>query len=148
MKCHPERRLARILRQSQSKDLRLGTSTYAMNFRDRTPVWCFRNTRSFAPTPLLTGIGHMPHGAAPVVGDEQRPVLSDRDPHRAAPDLAVGSDKAGQEVVVLAGGVAVVQGNVDHLVAGAVLAVPAAMLRGKGVASVAGGKLARVGMSL
>src|ERR1022692_2532675 len=36
MKCHPERRLARILRQSQSKDLRLGTSTYAMNFRDST----------------------------------------------------------------------------------------------------------------
>src|ERR1035441_8484031 len=141
MRCHPERRLARILRQSQSKDLRLGTSTYAMNFRDRTLVWRLRNKRlhsssrvSFAPTPLLAGVGHMPHGTAPVVGDEQRPVLSDRDPHRAAPDLAVGGDKAGQEVVVLPGGVAVVQGNVDHLVAGAVLAVPAAVLRSKGVA--------------
>ena len=35
--CHPERRLARTLRQSQSKDLRFRGPIYAANFRDATP---------------------------------------------------------------------------------------------------------------
>ena len=68
-------------------------------------------------------------------------VLGDRDAHRAAPDLAVGGNEAGQEVVVLAGGVAVVHRDDDDLVAGAVLAVPAAMLGGEGIAVIAGGEV-------
>jgi len=36
IRCHPERSLARFLRQTQSKDLRFGTSTYVMNFGNTT----------------------------------------------------------------------------------------------------------------
>jgi hypothetical protein len=34
--CHPERNLARLLRQMESKDLRLHFGTYAMHFWDTT----------------------------------------------------------------------------------------------------------------
>jgi hypothetical protein len=37
MLCHPERRLARFLRQSESKDLRFGRLTYLMSFGLTTP---------------------------------------------------------------------------------------------------------------
>ena len=67
---------------------------------------------------------------------KSEPSLRDRDAYRPTPDLAIGGDEAGEEVVVLAGGVAVVHGDADDLVAGAVLAVPAAVLGGEGVAVV------------
>jgi hypothetical protein len=35
--CHPERRLARIVRQTESKDLRLPFGIYVMNFWNTTP---------------------------------------------------------------------------------------------------------------
>jgi len=36
MLCHPERSWARILRQTESKDLRFGMLIYATNFGDTT----------------------------------------------------------------------------------------------------------------
>ena len=43
----------------------------------------------------------MPDAAASVVGDEEAAVFADGDAYRAAPDLAVRGDEAGEEVVVL-----------------------------------------------
>jgi hypothetical protein len=38
---------------------------------------------------VLARVGHVPHRAAAVVGDEQRAVIGDRHADRPAPDLAV-----------------------------------------------------------
>ena len=65
---------------------------------------------------------------------KRRAVVGDGDADWPAPDLAVGGDEAGEEVVVLAGSMAVVHGDVDHLVASAIGAVPTPMLGGEGVA--------------
>src|SRR5205085_10063078 len=62
--------------------------------------------------------------------------------HRAPPHLALGGDEAGEEVLVLAGGlVLAVERDPDHLVAGADAAVPRAVLGGEEVAAVSGGEL-------
>ncbi len=82
----------------------------------------------------------MPDGAAAVVGDVEAAVVAYGDADGPAPDLAVGGDEAGEEVVVLAGGVAVFHGDEDDFVAGAVGAVPGAVLGGEGIAVVGGGK--------
>src|SRR5271166_3576532 len=76
----------------------------------------------------------MPDRAGAIVGDEQAAVFGDRDAYRPAPDLAVIGDEAGEEVFVAAVGAAVVHGDVNDFVAGAVGAVPGAMFRSKGVA--------------
>src|ERR1035441_10100510 len=90
---------------------------------------------------LLTGVGHMPHRAASVVGDKQRAVIRHRDTNRTPPHLTICCNKAGKEVVVLAGGFAVLHRDVDHLIARAVLAIPTPMLGGKRVALEARRKL-------
>src|ERR1017187_9927676 len=87
---------------------------------------------------LLARIGDMPHRAAAVVGNEQAAILGDSEADGTAPDLAVGGDETGEEVVVLAGRATVVHGDADDLIAGAVQAVPAPVLGGEGVAVVAG----------
>src|SRR6185437_1853614 len=87
---------------------------------------------------LLAGVDDVPHAARAVIGDEERAVRCDRDTNGTAPDLAVFGDKAIEEVVILAGGMAVLHGDEDDIVAGAVLAVPGAMLGGEGTAVIAG----------
>ena len=57
----------------------------------------------------------MPDRAGAIVGNEQAAVFADSDAYRAAPDLAVFGDKAGEEVFVAAVGVAVVHGDVNDL---------------------------------
>jgi len=78
----------------------------------------------------------VPDAAGAVVGDEEAAVVAYSDANRTAPDLAVGSDEAGEEVVVLAGGFAVFHGDGDDFVAGAVEAVPGAVLGGEGIACI------------
>jgi len=56
MRCHPERRLARSLRQTESKDLRLHFGNYAMNFWDTTLAMSVLKGRTgFSWNLLLTG---------------------------------------------------------------------------------------------
>ena len=68
-------------------------------------------------------------------------VLGDGHADRPAPDVAVGGDEADEEVLVLAGRLAVLQRDADHLVAGPPGAVPRAVLGGEDVALVLGGEL-------
>src|SRR5580658_2035658 len=84
----------------------------------------------------------MPNGAGAIVGDEQATVFGDGDAYGAAPDLAVFRDETGEEVFVTAVGVAVVHGDVNDFVAGAVGAVPRAVFRGESVAVILTGELA------
>ncbi len=82
----------------------------------------------------------MPDGAAAVVGYVEAAVGAYGYAYGAAPDLAVGGYEAGEEVVVFAGGVAVLHGDDDDFVAGAVGAVPAAVLGGEGITVVGRGE--------
>ena len=75
----------------------------------------------------------MPDGARTVIGHEQGAVAALRDAYRPAPDLAVGGDEAGEEVLVFAGGVAVVHGEADDFIAGSLRPVPGAVLGGESV---------------
>lgn len=93
---------------------------------------------------LFAGVGDAPDAPGAVVGDVEGAVVACGDAYGAAPDLAVGGDEAGEEVLVLAGGVAVAHGDADDLVAAAVGAVPGAVLSGEGVTGVFGGELLAV----
>src|ERR1700679_2284271 len=55
---------------------------------------------------LFADVGDVPDGAAAVVGYVEAAVVGYGYSHGAAPDLAVSGDEAGEEGVVLAGGVA------------------------------------------
>src|SRR5271155_202381 len=92
--------------------------------------------RSFAD------VSDVPDGTGSVVGDEQATVFGDGDTYGTAPDLAVFGDEAGKEVFIAAVGVAVVHGDVNDFVAGAVSTVPGAVFGGKGVAVILFGKFA------
>jgi hypothetical protein len=50
-------------------------------------------------------------------------------PDRAAPDPLVVDDEAGEEILITALGLSVADGDSNHLVADAFLAVPGAVLR-------------------
>ncbi len=60
---------------------------------------------------LLAGVADMPDGVGAVVGDEERSIPGDGDADGAAPDIAVRSGEAGEEVLVFAGGMAVLMGT-------------------------------------
>jgi len=94
---------------------------------------------------LLAGVGDVPNAARAIVGDEEAAIFSDSDADGAAPDLAVRGDEAGEEVFVAAFGSAVVHGDADDFVTGAVLAIPRAVFGCEGVAIVGGGELELVG---
>ena len=66
-----------------------------------------------------------------------------RDPDRAAPDALVVVNEADKEVLVDARRLAVLHQEAHDLVAGALCAVPRAVQRDEGVASIFGGKLIR-----
>src|ERR1700722_7388911 len=103
-----------------------------------------RDVRRVVVEELLAGVGDAPDAARAVVGDVEGAVVADGDAYGTAPDLAVGGDEAGEEVLVLAGGLAVLHGDADELVAATVGAVPGAVLGGEAVAVVLGGE-ARLG---
>src|SRR5262249_30206713 len=81
-------------------------------------------------------IGHAPDRAISVLADEERAVMRDRDPDRARPNGRVVHHKARHEVLVFAGRNPVLQEHADHLVAGALRAIPRAVLGRKRIATV------------
>ncbi len=66
-----------------------------------------------ARQPLAASIGDPPQRAIAVFGHEQCAVVRDRDTHGAAPDTLVIHDKAGEKIIVLAGGEAVIETDAD-----------------------------------
>ena len=62
---------------------------------------------------------HAPDGVADIVGHQQRALLVDGDADRPALRLALVVEEAGQDVLRLAGGLAVRERHEDHLVAAA-----------------------------
>src|ERR1700733_7797695 len=83
----------------------------------------------------LTRIGNPPYGIAGIFGNQQCPVLVDRDANRAAPDLRIIDHEAGGEILVFAGRRAVLHRYTDDLVAGAFGAIPRAVLGGENIAA-------------
>src|SRR3954469_12399876 len=71
-----------------------------------------------------------PDRAVAVFGDQERAVLGDRNSDRPPPDLGVIDNEARHEIFVLAGRLAVLHPDTDHLVAGALRAIPGAVLGG------------------
>ena len=65
-----------------------------------------------------------PDAAAGIVGEEQSAVGRDRDADRAAPDLAVRGDEAGDEVLIFTRSFSVRRVQANHFVARALGAVP------------------------
>src|SRR5271165_2014600 len=91
------------------------------------------------PSPAV--VGDAPDRAAAVFADEERAVPSNGDAHRAGPDISVADHEAGQEILVFAGRLAVVQQSTDYLVPSPLGAVPGAVKGGEDVAAVVGRKL-------
>src|SRR3954467_15506275 len=85
-------------------------------------------------------MGDAPDGAVAVFGDEQRAIMRDGDADRPAPHLAVIDHKAGDEVLVFAGGYSVLEANADDFVTSTLGPVPGAMLGGEAIASIFRGK--------
>src|SRR5271168_2782807 len=102
-------------------------------------------SRLFSPSALLAGVADAPDAAGAVVGDVEGAVVADGDADGTAPDLAVSGDEAGEEVLVLAGGLAVLHGDADELVAATVGAVPGAVLGREAVAVILRGEARRGG---
>src|SRR5262245_33099181 len=73
---------------------------------------------------------HAPDHPIAILGHQQRSVLRHRDAHRSSPHLLVADHKPRDEILVLAGRLAVLHPDADHLVAGALGAVPGAVLGG------------------
>ena len=94
---------------------------------------------------LFAGVGDVPDGAGGVVGDVEGAVGAGSDADGASPDFAIGEDEAGEEVLIVAGGVAgLVERDADDFIAGAGGAVPGAVFGGEDVALVLGGELGAV----
>src|SRR5579871_4064852 len=69
---------------------------------------------------LLSYVADLPDGVRSIVADEQRAVVGNGYAHGTPPNIAAFSDKAGEEV----------------LIAGALFAVPGAVLGSKGIAAI------------
>src|SRR2546429_518098 len=82
-----------------------------------------------------------PDQLALVVADEERSVSGYRDTHWASPHAVGGRDESGQKVLVLTSRHAVLDRHTDDLVARPAGAIPGAVLGGKRVSVVLGGKL-------
>ena len=83
-------------------------------------------------------VGHAPDGPRTVIGHHQRPILGDGHADGAAPHVAVFGDEAHQEVLELAGRLAVPHRHSDDLVADTAGPVPRAVLGREGVVVVLG----------
>src|ERR1039458_4942215 len=76
----------------------------------------------------------MPDGLGAVVGAEEGSVVSLGYANRAAPYGAVRQHESSQEVFVFAGGVAIMHGQTNNFITGALGSVPGAVLGGESVA--------------
>src|SRR5712671_2736167 len=82
-----------------------------------------------------------PDRAVAVLAHQQCAVLRDGDADRAGPNSSIADHEAGQEILVFAGGLAVLQEYPDDFVAGPLGAVPRAVEGREDVAAIFGGKL-------
>src|ERR1700676_3347786 len=81
-----------------------------------------------------------PDRAVAVFRHQQRAVVCNGDTDRPSPHLGIVDHKPGDEILVLAGGDPVLETNANDLVARAPGSVPRAVLGGKAVADMVGGK--------
>src|ERR1700683_3925815 len=131
---------------------RLAASTTAKTTIDRTisffiPRFPFpsRVLRQVGPFGIrLFLVADVPDGVRTVVGDHKRTIGRHRDTHGTAPDFALLSNKACQEVLILACRLAVLERNEYHFVAGANRAVPGAVFGGKDLTLISLGELRRL----
>src|SRR5262249_40062397 len=89
-------------------------------------------------------IGYTPHRAVCVLADEERAVMGHRYADRARPHRGVVDDKPGHEVLIFAGRHSVLQPHADHFIAGALRAVPRAVLGRKHIPAVFRGELVAI----
>ena len=82
-------------------------------------------------------VGNAPDGVRTVIGNQQRPVDGRCHANGTAPDISVGKDEAGEEILVATVGVAgVMQRHANDFIAGANRPVPGAVLGGEDVAAI------------
>ena len=74
--------------------------------------------------PFLGSVCNPPDGAAGVLRDEQCAVMCYGDANGPSPHIGIIDHKPGDEILVFAGGYAVLEANADHLVTGAFGPVP------------------------
>src|SRR5579862_6115374 len=89
----------------------------------------------------LSDVADAPDRLRSVVADHQCAVVRDGDADRTSPDLAIGGHETGDEILVFAGGLSVLDGHANDLISGARFAVPGAVLGGENLALVFLGKL-------
>src|SRR5258708_34303412 len=87
---------------------------------------------------------HPPDRAVAVFGEQQRAVMRDRDANGPSPHRGIIDDKAGDKILVFAGGDAVLETNADDLVAGAFRPVPRAMFGREPIAAIFAWKRAAI----
>ena len=97
-----------------------------------------RMQRSFRVTGDMLGAGRLffrvgdsPDGVRAVIGHHQRSIPRDCDTHGASPQISVGSHKASQEILVFAGGVAILHRHQDNFISCAHGAVPRTVFGGE-----------------
>src|SRR5262249_34335999 len=94
----------------------------------RLPTWFQRRNPAQG---LLRA--HPPDRAVAVLRNQQRAIARNGYADRPSPDLAIVDDKASDEILVLAGWLAVLETDADDLVTGALRPVPGAVLGREGV---------------
>src|SRR5580700_10197807 len=93
--------------------------------------------RSAVPVSFFPRVAYSPKRVRSVVAHQKRTIRSHRYTDGTAPGVAIGQHEAGEEVFILAAGVAgLVQRNANHLVADPHRFVPGAVLGGKNVSLV------------
>src|SRR5437588_7482077 len=84
--------------------------------------------RRACPDLSLTCVTHAPDRFRAIVDDPERPIGRGGNAHRAAPHLAIVRNKAGEKILILAAGFAVVERDTNHFVTGARGFVPRSVL--------------------
>src|SRR6266702_7087475 len=100
-----------------------------------------RRARRAPPPRRARRMRDPPYRAVAVFGEDERAVLHLGDADRAAPDRGIIDHEADDEILVLAGGHAVLHDPADDLVAGALGPVPGPVLGGEDAALVFGREL-------
>jgi hypothetical protein len=77
---------------------------------------------------LFSRVGHAPDAARTIVGNIESTIVTYGYSHWPSPDLSIRGDETGKKILVLAGGVAILHGNPDNLVASTIRSVPRPML--------------------
>src|SRR3954471_13298862 len=87
---------------------------------------------------LFAGVDDVPDGVGAVVRDEEGAILGFCNTDGATPDVPVADGEAGEEVFVLASGMAVLHGQANDFIAGALGAVPGAVFACEAISFVLG----------